>query len=129
MQWAPLMGKVDKIHVYPAFGCGALNLEVYWHYQRVASHFQKLLDTGYMARHSANCENNKRLFADGFESRHLYVMASELLKDFGEVPAGFKEALQQDECVIWKENVLCSKGFNDTEWKATGLAVSSPYKK
>src|SRR5262249_17772688 len=74
VSWDKVMTDVEKIHIYPAFGCGDTNINMYLYFQRVAAHYGKLLNTGYTARPIANCENNERVFEEAFRQGDLTIM-------------------------------------------------------
>lgn len=124
--WEKTMSEVDKIHIYPAFWCTlSPKTEMYLHFQRVASRYGKLIDTGYIARPSANlnCENNQRFFAADFQPRRLYVMPVDLLATPEKIPDGFKNAARQGSCGKWKDVILCHPGTRLDDWKNSELQV------
>lgn len=120
--WSTAMSAVDKIEIYPAFGCGDADVNMYWFFQRLAAHYGKLLNTGYVARPNVNCEDNARAYTHDFLERHLYVMPSAYLSPFS-VPGAFRTAIEHDECVKWQAAVLCKARANRTYWEKTGLAI------
>lgn len=122
----PLMADIDKIDLFPAFGCGDSDVKIYWLFQRVAAYYGKLLDTGYIARPNVDCKKNEAAFADSFRERNLYLMPSSLLKLPFAIPAGFRVAMQRGECVTWQEVFMCKNGATLSSWTATGLRVTAP---
>lgn len=121
--WTAAMSKVDTINIYPAFGCGDSDVNVYWFFQRLAAAQGKKLDTGYVARPNVNCEANARAFSGDFSARHLVVMSADYLKNPFIVPTGFRAASQRGECAKWRAAVLCQHGTNRAYWEASGLAT------
>ncbi|HJU70986.1 MAG TPA: DUF6311 domain-containing protein [Paucimonas sp.] len=110
-EWEDALMKVDKIHLYPAFGCGGdSDVNIYWLFQRLAAHYGKLIDTGYFARPNVDCGDNAHAFAGKFMERHLYVTSAEHIKNPFTVPAGFLSASQRGECVKRQNTVLCQPG-------------------
>ena len=124
--WIKAMAEVDKIHIYPAFGCGDSDVKIYWFFQRVAAHYGKLLDTGYIARPNVNCLSNDNAFAGAFQPRHLYVMPANYLKVPFNIPAGFRRSIQHHECATWQDVVLCQNGYSPDFWKNAGLQNTTP---
>lgn len=102
--WEPVMRTIDDIHVYPAFSCGANNENMVWFFQRLAAHYRKRIDTGYIARDQVDCVKNRDYFAADFAQSALYVMA---LKDVLKAPAGFVRAAHQHACVQWQTYLVC----------------------
>jgi uncharacterized protein DUF6311 len=127
--WAQIMSGVEKIHLYPAYGCGnAAPDSVYRLFQRMAAHYGKLLDTGYISRPSVNCEANRKIFDAPFQARHLYVMTSDGLREPTTMPTGFSSALQHNECVQYEAVLLCQPGTTPDDWtgRASRVPVSAP---
>jgi hypothetical protein len=110
-----VMNDVDKIFVYPAFGCGNDEPTLYWLFQRVAAQYGKLLNTGYIARLHPDCMKSLHDFTVPFQPRHLYVMPISDLHIPFTIPAGFQVAINHRDCVSWRKAVLCqqSSGRND----------------
>jgi hypothetical protein len=121
--WGKAMANVDKIHLYPAFGCGTDSPDIYWFFQRVAARHEKLLDTGYIARLNPNCSDNKRAFEGPFQHRHLYVTSATQLQDPAKLPAGFLEAARNAQCAKWQKMIICQAGMTRADWVASGLAT------
>ena len=122
--WTEAMTAVDSIHVYPAFGCGDGDVEVYWLFPRLAAHYGKRIDTGYIARLNVDCERNARAFAGDFAPGALYVMPATYLKNPFIVPAGFRAASERGECVAWQFAALCRRGADRAYWAKTGLPMT-----
>lgn len=121
--WTAAMSNVEKINIFPAFGCGESDVNMYWFFQRLAAHYGKLLDTGYIARPHVDCAINARGFAGNFLAGHLYVMSVDYLKNPFTVPEGFRTAAKRGECVKWQASVLCQTGANNAYWAGVGLAT------
>jgi hypothetical protein len=121
--WEKAMEGIDKLHIYPAFGCGDGEPSVHGFFTRVAAHYGKLIDTGYFARPNIDCERNARSFDAEFASQRLYVMSAEFLKNPFAVPLGFQNAALHGECARWRATIACRPGANEEYWKRTGLAV------
>jgi hypothetical protein len=123
-QWEKLIAQVDKIHVYPAFGCGGHAADTYLVFQELAAHYDKLIDTGYIARPNVDCASNARAFDSGFMERHLYVMPANHLNErpLG-IPAGFAANLQLGQCVKWQASILCQSAMAQERWQHAGLPI------
>ncbi|WP_206047208.1 hypothetical protein, partial [Noviherbaspirillum denitrificans] len=109
-RWAGVIALAGKVHIYPAFGCGDADVNLYWFFQRLAAEYGKLLDTGYIARPNVDCEANRRAFDAGFIARQLYVMPAEYIANPFVVPIGFRDASSRGECVRWRIAVVCMTG-------------------
>ena len=125
-QWAPALQNVDKLFLYPAFGCKENDPRVYLLFQRVAAQYGKLIDTGYIARPNVNCEKNALSFDAEFKPRELVVMASAELKTPLSVPGGFQRSIRRGECVTRAELLLCQAGTTAAQWRASGLTGLEP---
>lgn len=123
--WQKAMAGIDKLHIYPAYGCHSGDDSVYWFFQKVSAYYGKLIDTGYIARANVDCERNARSFDANLEQGHLYVMSVDFLKNPFAVPLGLQTAAQRGECVRWREAVLCKAGANEAYWHQTGLQVTT----
>lgn len=113
---SPVLAGIDKIHLYPAFGCGAADVKIYWFVQRVAARYEKLLDTGYIARPNVDCEHNDAAFAAPFRPKQLYVMPATYLSVPFQIPAGFRQAIARRDCAIWQVVVLCVSDGAPKAW-------------
>ena len=121
--WAQVMAGVDKVNIYPAFGCGDADVNVYWFFQRLAAEYGKLLDTGYIARPNVDCDANTRAFSGAFQPGKLYVMPAAYLENPFIVPAGFRDASGKGECVKWRVAVLCRAGAERGAWQPLDVAA------
>ena len=108
--WAGLMSGIDKIDLYPAFGCGDADVNIYWFFQRLAAHYGKLLDTGYIARPNVDCAHDRSMFERTLQQGHLSVMPAAYLQNPFMTPAGFHDASALGECAAWQNVVLCQPG-------------------
>lgn len=122
--WAGVMAGVDKVHLYPAFGCGDVDVNLYWFIQRLAADTGKLLDTGYIARPNTDCAGNRKAFAGRFQPGRLYVMPEAWVNNPFLVPAGFVDASRRGECATWRIAVLCKAGMDAAAWAHNGLQAS-----
>jgi hypothetical protein len=127
-QWQSALANIDKINIFPAFGCGGSNngddVNIYWYFQRLAAHYGKLLDTGYVARPNVDCKANARAFGGEFQPRQLYVMSAAYLKNPFVVPAAFPAAARRGACIRWKDAVACYGDAHDAGWKSGSLQAS-----
>lgn len=119
--WEPVMRIIDDVHVYPAFSCGANNEKMVWFFQRLAAHYRKRIDTGYIARDQVDCIKNRDYFSVDFVQNAMYVMA---LNDLLKAPAGFVRAVNQHACVQWQSYLVCVPNGQvpSMERQALGLA-------
>ncbi len=117
-QWSGVMATVNTVNIYPAFGCGDADVNVYWFFQRLAAEYGKLLDTGYIARPNVDCEGNTRAFSGQFAKDQLYVMPADYLNNPFIIPAGFRAASGRGECAEWRVAVICKAG---ADWENSGL--------
>jgi hypothetical protein len=124
--WTTAMTGVDQIHLFPSNTCAPRDALMYSLFQRVAAAQGKLLDGGFFARAATDCTGNALRFAPAFLPRQLYVMTMETLKNPYEVPAGFKQALRHDDCVNWRDTLLCLPGQPAGYWTAAGLSGIQP---
>jgi hypothetical protein len=123
--WQSALTNIDKINIFPAFGCGGdSDVNIYWYFQRLAAHYGKLLDTGYVARPNVDCKANARAFGGEFQPRQLYVMSATYLKNPFVVPAGFAAAARRGACVRGRDAVACYSDAHDTGWKSGGLQAN-----
>ena len=125
-QWATVLQGTQKIFLYPAFGCRENDPRFYLYFQRIAAHYDTLLDTGYIARPNLNCAANALSFDTPFVARQLYVMPREELKHPLAVPLGFRTAIAQGACVTNKHALLCRADDTATDWSRSGLADLTP---
>jgi hypothetical protein len=121
--WAQAMHGIDRINLFPAFGCNESEVKIYWLFQRAAAHYEKRINTGYIARPATVCPQNRQFFEQAFTSGELYVMAAKDLENPFAIPAGFRKALAQGECVKWEYAVVCQAGTGLDHWQKTGLPV------
>ena len=124
--WSDIMSGVDKIHLYPAYGCSTVAPDaVYLFFQRMAAHYGKLLDTSYVARPDVNCDATRRTFDASFQARHLYVLTIEWLGAPTTIPVGFSSALENNECVQYQAVLLCQPGLTQDDWagRASGVPI------
>ena len=123
--WMAVMRSVEKINLYPAFGCGEADVNLYWFFQHLAAKYGKLLDTGYIARPNVDCAGNTLAFSKKFAKEQLYVMPAEYLPNPFIVPGGFRDASIRGECVKWRSAVLCQAGSSPAYWAQSGLVADS----
>lgn len=128
VQWANALAAVDRVNIYPAFGCGDADVNVYWFFQRLAAEHGKLLDTGYIARPNVDCEANLRAFNARFIPEQLYVMPADYAENPFIVPEGFREASARGECIRWRVAVVCKAGATPAYWKDIGGKMLAPLK-
>ncbi|TFW09761.1 hypothetical protein E4K72_04390, partial [Oxalobacteraceae bacterium OM1] len=58
--WQPLMAGVERISLYPVFGCGNFDAESYVFFQRLAARYGMPMNTGYVARPGADCRAERQ---------------------------------------------------------------------
>jgi hypothetical protein len=119
--WQPALTDIDKINIFPAFGCSESDVDVYWYFQRLAARYGKQLDTGYVARPNVDCKANARAFDGDFLPRQLYVMSAAYVKNPFVVPAGFSAAARRGACVRWRDTVICRGNAGRDAWEKSGL--------
>lgn len=122
--WAKAMRDIDRINLFPAFGCNETEIKLYWFFQRAAAHYEKLINTGYIARPSTVCPENRQFFEQAFAPRQLYILAAKDVANPFAIPAGFRKALAQGECVKWDYAVVCQAGTGPDHWKNTDLPTA-----
>ncbi len=114
--WRTVLQHIEVLHVYPAFSCGTNNENMLWYFQRLAAHYRKKIDTGYIARDQVDCRQNRNFFEADFVQDAMYVMA---LKDGMKAPKGFVHAVEQRNCRQWQNYLICFptrlKQFVDTQ--------------
>ncbi len=125
-QWATVLQDTQKIFLYPAFGCRENDPRFYLFFQRLAAHYDTLLDTGYIARPNLNCAANAQSFDMPFVAQQLYVMPREELKNPLAVPLGFRTAISQGACVTQQDALLCRADADAAYWRRSGLTGMTP---
>lgn len=124
--WAGVLRDVAEIDIFPAFGCGDSDVNVYWFFQRLAAHEAKLLNTGYIARPNVDCATHARSFERSFMPGHLYVMSADFLKNPFGVPAGFIEASRTGKCRQWHAMVACLAHGDARVWEGLTTTAVAP---
>ncbi len=120
--WQPLLQAVNKINLYPSYGCVDGSPELYWYFQRLAALNQKLLNTGYIARPASYCEQNKQQFQTSFETGNLYVTSLSMVAQFQQLPQGFVKAIADGNCLNWQKYLICQQGLSPAIWQAAGIS-------
>jgi len=122
--WENMVRDVDEICVYPARGCPFISHRLCDHilfFQRLASHYGKVINTCYAARPHLNlCKSKNGFFEQDFTERRLYIMPADYDRY---VPSGFRMALQRGQCVECQEAIVCKSGAGQEDWSASGLQV------
>ena len=124
--WAGALANVDIIHLYPAFDCGGDDATLYQFFQRAAARYGKLLDNGYVARPTSGCSADVQRFQGSLAPRGLYVMAVADLQFGFKVPAAFRRAIDNGQCVVHGAALLCRSDLDRTGWQNTGLPNLAP---
>ena len=127
-KWENVLAQVDKVNIYPAFGCADVDPRVYQFFQRVAAEHGKLVDTGYIARPNVDCAANRRAFDNAFAARKLYIMPADYANNPFIVPAGFRQASERGECVTWRAAVACKAGAVPGDWHGLDAKPLAPLK-
>lgn len=122
--WENVMLTVDKIRLYPAFGCHHNDVNVYWFFQRAGAYYQKLMDSAYIARANVDCTKNRQTFENEFEKNQLYVMSK---KDIFAAPKGFINALSRQQCVDWNDMIVCQTNSNLSHHNGPSLQFKPSY--
>jgi len=96
--WEQRLAGIDLLRMYPAFGCGPVDTELYIQMQRVAAHFRLPIDTGYVARRRDDCGRDGTRSAMAPSPRHLYLVHDSALTDTGALPPAFRQAVVGGKC-------------------------------
>ena len=124
VSWEKLMNRINTINFYPAFGCGAADPQDYLYLQLIAANSGKHFNTGYLARQEPDCIVKNQIFEEPFQSQQLYVsLTSYLKKNYFGIPAGFREAIQNRQCLTFGSYVICQNGLNLDDWSSVGFQV------
>jgi len=125
--WEQILADVDRISIYPIFGCSSADSNVYIRYQLLAARHKKLLNTAYIARATANCEERSKEFNTALADRTLYVLPADYLgKPTFMLPTAFVKALHHENCVQIEVAVLCRSDTSSDGWKSKGIKNASP---
>jgi hypothetical protein len=128
--WAPVMPKVDKFVMYPAYQCAHPDYQHYIWVMQMAGYYGKLLNSGYVARSNLNCNADKLAINQPFLPRHLYVLSSAVYANAPythgfELPMPFEQAMKRGECVRRVDSMLCLLGSNKDFWNSLA-PIASP---
>ena len=126
VSWEKLMNRINTINFYPAFGCGAADPQDYLYLQLIAANSGKHFNTGYSARQEPDCIVKNQIFEEPFQSQQLYVsLTSYLKKNYFGIPAGFREAIENRQCLTFGSYVICQNGLNLVDWSNAGFQIES----
>lgn len=119
--WAPVMAQVDKLVMYPTYQCAHPHYQHYIWVMQMAGYYGKLLNSGYVARSSLNCNADKLAISQPFLPRHLYVLSSAVYANAPftpgfELPAPFEQAMKRGECVRRIDDMICLPGSTAAFW-------------
>jgi Family of unknown function (DUF6311) len=119
--WASVMARVDKLVMYPTYQCAHPHYQHYIWVMQMAGYYGKLLNSGYVARSSLNCNADKFAIGQPFLPRHLYVLSSAVYANAPftpgfEVPAPFEQAMKRGECVRRIDDMICLPGSTAAFW-------------
>lgn len=128
--WAPVMAQVDKLVMYPTYQCAHPHYQHYIWVMQMAGYYGKLLNSGYVARSSLNCNADKLAIGQPFLPRHLYVLSSAVYANAPftpgfELPAPFEQAMQRGECVRRIDDMICLPGSTAEFWNSLA-PIASP---
>ena len=130
--WAPVMAQVDKLVMYPTYQCAHPHYQHYIWVMQLAGYYSKLLNSGYVARSSLNCNADKLAIGQPFLPRHLYVLSSAVYANAPftpgfELPEPFELAMKRGECVRRIDDMICLPGSNAEFWNNLP-PIASPIK-
>ena len=128
--WAPVMAQVDKLVMYPTYQCAHPHYQHYIWVMQMAGYYGKLLNSGYVARSSLNCNADKLAIGQPFLPRHLYVLSSAVYANAPftpgfELPAPFEQAMKRGECVRRIDDMICLLGSTAEFWNSLA-PIASP---
>jgi Family of unknown function (DUF6311) len=128
--WAPVMSQVDKLVMYPTYQCAHPHYQHYIWVMQMAAYYGKLLNSGYVARSSLNCNADKLAINQPFLPRHLYVLSSAVYANAPftpgfDLPTPFQRAMERGECVRRIDDMICLPGSTPAFW-STLSPVASP---
>jgi Family of unknown function (DUF6311) len=121
--WAPVMARVDKLVMYPTYQCAHPHYQHYIWVMQMAGYYEKLLNSGYVARSNLNCNADKLAINQPFLPRHLYVLSSAVYANAPftpgfELPAPFEQAMKRGECVRRIDDMICLPGSSAEFWNS-----------
>jgi Family of unknown function (DUF6311) len=120
--WAAAMSGIEKVNVYPAYGCGDAQSDNYLFFQRLAAQYRKRISTGYIARLNSDCSQDRQAFDAPFPQGQLYVFNNPARASL-DVPAGFRNAARRGECAAWQNTILCLAGKPAGYWRRIGVGA------
>jgi Family of unknown function (DUF6311) len=128
--WAPVMAQVDKLVMYPTYQCAHPHYQQYIWVMQMAGYYEKLLNSGYVARSNLNCNADKLAIGQPFLPRHLYVLSSAVYANAPftpgfELPAPFEQAMKRGECVRRIDDMICLPGSTAEFWNSVA-PIASP---
>ena len=115
IEWKTLMSTIDRIDLYPIYGCGNIDPEKYLFYQRLAAAYGKTMNTGYIARPNADCEKSAQEFGSTPTPRHLFVGITPF-----DLPNGFLTAVRLGNCASLDDQMLCG-AHDGIQWTKGGI--------
>lgn len=110
VDWPALLKDVDMLALYPVYGCDDSYQDFQLHYQAIAAHNGKPINTGYVARAANLCHDKHAPFEAFFSARTLYVVPADRVGGIQHLPAGFARAIARQECVAFGRDMLCLPG-------------------
>jgi len=116
LAWKTAMTGVKRVNIYPAYTCDHTSEAIYDFFQRLATEYDATLDTGHIARATADCALNQDKFAKPFEQDALYVMAAAKLDKPLAVTTGFRQAIQAGQCGVIGEALVCRASGAPETW-------------
>jgi Family of unknown function (DUF6311) len=128
--WEPVMAQVDKLVMYPTYQCAHPHYQHYIWVMQMAGYYEKLLNSGYVARSNLNCNADKLAINQPFLPRHLYVLSSAVYANAPftpgfELPTPFEQAMKRNECVRRIDDMICLPGSTAEFWNSLP-PVASP---
>lgn len=116
--WRLLLTQVEYLNVYPAFKCGAVSIDKYLFLQRLAAHYNKVINTGYLARNHISCLDKHTVFSNELNMRSIYFIETIHAQNADKtVPEKLRNLLIGKHCAIIPDFYVCVPGTNQEWWR------------
>lgn len=122
--WAVVLEGVDQLDLYPIYGCESTSTDDYVHFQHIAARLGLRINTGYTARHNAECTLKSRFITEPTQPGHLYIRPG-----FGSnplnIPSLYQAAIHAGDCVMEGKHLLCLPGMEKERWASLAVPLSA----
>lgn len=106
--WLAAFQQAKGLYLFPAYGCGKVKDDSILKYQYRAAYSGTPINTGYMARANMDCAAKLQELEQAITGDNLLVMPAFAGEIFATPPI-FLAAMQQDQCVVFEHDLICSR--------------------